>query len=398
LKRIVAVIGTRPEAIKMAPVVAAIERSGRYELSTVNTGQHRELIGQVIDLFGMRISRDLAVMTENQGLSCLLARLLERIDGALAGLKPDLVMAQGDTSTVLASVLVAFNRQVPFAHVEAGLRTGDLRSPFPEEANRVLVSRLAALHFAPTETAAENLRNEGISEDRIIVTGNTIIDALFMQLARQRSLDRRRSMESILKAQIGPDFGSRPFVLVTGHRRENFGRGFQEICDGLVELSKQYRDYLFIYPVHLNPNVRHVVQRRLGETENIRLIKPQPYAEFVALLAGCRLVLTDSGGVQEEAPCLGIPVLVMRDTTERPEGIAAGTAKLVGADKKSIVAEASRILSDETIYRAMAEAVNPYGDGKAAKRIVEAIDLFFGCEVAAPGDSIASPNGRMALK
>jgi UDP-N-acetylglucosamine 2-epimerase (non-hydrolysing) len=375
--RIAVFIGTRPEAVKMAPVIAALGKAAGLEPLVVNTGQHRELIDQVIELFGIHVDRDLAVMQPNQSLAPLLARLLERIDEVLADTRPDMVLAQGDTSTVLATALAAFFRQIPFGHVEAGLRTGNLRSPFPEEANRVLTTPLTTLHFAPTETAAANLRREHIPEDRIFVTGNTVIDALFMERERQRDANVRKLLEHDLRERIGPDFGSRPFVLITGHRRENFGGGFEQICDALAALAARYSDHLFVYPVHLNPNVQSVVRRRLGEFSNIRLIEPQPYAEFVALMAGCRLTLTDSGGVQEEAPSLGKPVLVMRDTTERPEGVTAGTVKLVGADAAVIVRETTRLLDDAAAYQAMAEAVNPYGDGHAAPRIVAAIRRYF---------------------
>jgi UDP-N-acetylglucosamine 2-epimerase (non-hydrolysing) len=388
MRRIAIFIGTRPEAIKMAPVITALERSKRFDPVVVNAGQHRELIEQVIDLFAIEIDRDLAVMEPNQALAPLLARLLARIDAALSELRPDMVLAQGDTSTVLATALAAFYRHIPFGHVEAGLRTGNLRSPFPEEGNRVLTSPLAALHFAPTTVAAANLRREGIGDGQIFVTGNTVIDALFMELDRQREPDIRDSIAARLREQIGNDFGMRPFVLVTGHRRENFGAGFEEICDALATLAARFTDYLFVYPVHLNPNVQTVVGRRLGHIENIRLIEPQPYSEFVALMAGCRLALTDSGGVQEEAPSLGKPVLVMRDTTERPEGVAAGTAQLVGADANKIVAEASKLLTDEVVYRSMAEAVNPYGDGRAAQRILAAIEQYFAAAVGATGQVV----------
>lgn len=362
----------------MAPVVAGLERSDRFTPLVVNTGQHRELIEQVISLFGIRVDRDLAVMEPNQALAPLLARLLERIDVALVELRPDMVLAQGDTSTVLATALAAFYRRIPFGHVEAGLRTGNLRSPFPEEANRVLTTPLVALHFAPTEAAAENLRRERIDPACIFVTGNTVIDALFMERDRQRQPDVAHQLNTRLRQRIGPEFGERPFVLVTGHRRENFGAGFDQICEALANLATRFSDHLFVYPVHLNPNVKEVVGRRLGAIHNIRLIEPQPYAEFVALLSACRLALSDSGGVQEEAPSLGKPVLVMRDTTERPEGIAAGTARLVGANAATIVAETSRLLEDAAAYRAMSEAVNPYGDGQAASRILAAIERFFG--------------------
>src|SRR6478735_2395792 len=376
MRRIAVFIGTRPEAIKMAPVIAALKRSKVFEPVVVNTGQHRELIEQVIDLFEIEIDRDLAVMEPNQSLAPLLARLLTRIDIALSDLAPDMVLAQGDTSTVLATALAAFYRQIPFGHVEAGLRTGNLRSPFPEEGNRVLTSPLAALHFAPTKAAAENLRHEGIADTQIIITGNTVIDALFMELQRQRQSNVQSAITIRMCEQIGADFGERPFVLVTGHRRENFGSGFDQICDALATLAERHKDHLFVYPVHLNPNVQTVVNGRLGSIENIRLIEPQPYAEFVALLASCRLALTDSGGVQEEAPSLGKPVLVMRDTTERPEGIAAGTAKLTGPNADAIVSATTELLTDSAAYRAVATARNPYGDGHAAERIVARVGEY----------------------
>jgi UDP-N-acetylglucosamine 2-epimerase (non-hydrolysing) len=395
MRRIAVFIGTRPEAIKMAPVIAALKRSKSFEPVVVNTGQHRELIEQVIDLFEIEIDRDLAVMEPNQSLAPLLARLLTRIDTALSELRPDMILAQGDTSTVLATALTAFFRHIPFGHVEAGLRTGNLQSPFPEEGNRVLTSPLAALHFAPTKMAADNLRHEGIPDTQIIITGNTVIDALFMELDRQRQPEVQADLTARMRDRIGADFGERPFVLVTGHRRENFGAGFDQICDAVASLGTRFPNHVFVYPVHLNPNVQSVVGRRLGRIENVRLINPQPYSEFVALLAACRLALTDSGGVQEEAPSLGKPVLVMRDTTERPEGVVAGTAKLVGADSAAIVTEASRLLSDENAYRRMAEAVNPYGDGHASRRILAAIERYFnptqiaaGLEVRIDADSI----------
>jgi UDP-N-acetylglucosamine 2-epimerase (non-hydrolysing) len=374
--RIVVFMGTRPEAIKLAPVVAALKRDAGIKPIVINTGQHCELIRQVIELFGIQIEQDLAVMTENQGLTLLLARLLEQIDSTLVNLRPHMVLAQGDTSTVLAAALATFNRQIPFGHVEAGFRTGNMRSPFPEEANRVLVSRLTDLHFAPTKMAADNLTQEGISEQYIVVTGNTVVDALFMELKRQENNVIQQSIRQSLRNSVGTDFGSRPFVLVTAHRRENFGPGFEHICSAIHELAARFPHHLFIYPVHLNPNVQEVVRRRLGATENVRLIEPQPYGEFVSLLAGCQLVLTDSGGVQEEAPSLGKPVLLMRDTTERHEGIVTRTVKLVSTNKATIVEEASSLLSNANSYPSSV-VDNPYGDGKAAHRIVIAIQDFF---------------------
>ncbi|MEM6331633.1 MAG: UDP-N-acetylglucosamine 2-epimerase (non-hydrolyzing), partial [Planctomycetota bacterium] len=326
---------------------------------------------------GIRVDRDLAVMRPDQSLAGLTGRLVTAIDDVLTATEPDMVIVQGDTTTVLAGALAAFYRRAPIAHVEAGLRTGDLASPFPEEANRKLTTTLASLHFAPTGRARENLLAEGVDAAAVHVTGNTVIDALQMEVARQRDPAVRGTLTARLTQQAGADLTERRLVLVTGHRRENFGAGFEQICDALARLAATHRDTLFVYPVHLNPRVKDVVHTRLGEAENIRLIGPQPYSEFVALLGMSTLVLTDSGGVQEEAPSLGKPVLVMRDTTERPEGVDAGTVRLVGPVAEAIVAHTGRLLDDPAAYHAMAEAANPYGDGHASQRIVAALHGFF---------------------
>lgn len=375
-RRILILMGTRPEAIKMAPVVRAVGGCPRLEPIVVNTGQHRELIDQVIDLFGIEVHRDLAVMRPDQSLAELTARLVSALDEVLVHLEPDLVLVQGDTTTVLAGALASFYRRIPVGHVEAGLRTGNLASPFPEEANRKLTTTLAAMHYAPTEQSRANLLAEGVADEQIFVTGNTVIDALQLERQRQQGTSGD-ALRQKLTELIGNDFQQRPVVLVTGHRRENFGEGFEQICTALATLADRFADHLFVYPVHLNPNVQKIVGERLGNAKNIRLIPPQPYSEFVCLLDSCRLVLTDSGGVQEEAPSLGKPVLVMRDTTERPEGVDAGTVKLVGPVAKSIIASATELLSDQAAYQRMAEAVNPYGDGQASERIVDAIERFF---------------------
>jgi UDP-N-acetylglucosamine 2-epimerase (non-hydrolysing) len=286
------------------------------------------------------------------------------------------VLVQGDTTTVLAAALASFYRRIPIGHVEAGLRTGNLRSPFPEEANRRLTSPLVDLHFAPTETARQALLAERLPDDSILVTGNTVVDALFMELRRQEQSGVQAAMRLELDGLLGKDWSARPFVLVTGHRRENFGEGFEQICTALDELARGRPDMLIVYPVHLNPAVKEVVHARLAGRENIRLVPPQPYDKFVALAAACRLILTDSGGVQEEAPSLGKPVLVMRDTTERPEGVAAGAVKLVGALADRIVAESIHLLTDQAAYDQMARCVNPYGDGHAAPRIASRVWEF----------------------
>lgn len=373
MKRALVFIGTRPEAIKMAPVYHALREAPDFEPIVVSTGQHREMLRQVTELFEIEVSHDLDVMRPNQTLAGLTARLIEGVDGLLNELAPDVALVQGDTTTVLSAALCCFYRQIPLGHVEAGLRTYNLRAPFPEEANRVLAGRLVALHFAPTDFGKNNLLREGVDPKTVFVTGNTVIDALQMEVARQQRPGVREQIESLLVAQLGADFRDHPFVLITGHRRENFGGGFREICDALATLAERFRDHRFVYPVHLNPNVKGPVHERLDRFDNIRLIEPQPYSTFVALMNASRLLLTDSGGVQEEAPGLGKPVLVMRDTTERPEGVDAGTVKLVGANRERIVAEVSSLLTDEVAYDAMANAVNPYGDGKAAGRIVDAL-------------------------
>jgi UDP-N-acetylglucosamine 2-epimerase (non-hydrolysing) len=305
---------------------------------------------------------------------------MQGIDGWLERGHPDLALVQGDTTTVLVSALACFYRRIPIGHVEAGLRTGSILAPFPEELNRRLASQMVSLHFAPTRSAQAALLREGVPEETIEVTGNTVVDALFMELSRQKEPDIGASIETSLSAAIGLDWSARPYVLITGHRRENFGDGFEQICRAIRELALRYPKYRFIYPVHLNPNVQQPVRRLLSDVSNITLIPPQGYRNFVALMKRCTLVLTDSGGVQEEAPSLGKPVLVMRDTTERPEGVEAGTARLVGAGETSIVENAIRLLDDSSAYDSMATAVNPYGDGHAAERIVARIERYFGLQ------------------
>ncbi len=377
-KTVDVIMGTRPEAIKMAPVIAALKRHDRLRCRVVCTGQHREMFHQVADEFGFAVDVDLDTMVPNQTLAGLTARLMQKIDGWLEGGHPDLALVQGDTTTVLVSALACFYRRIPIGHVEAGLRTGSILAPFPEELNRRLASQMVALHFAPTQSAKGALLREGVRPESIEVTGNTVVDALFMELERQKEPNIRAAIESALVAAIAPDWATRPFVLITGHRRENFGDGFEEICRAIRTLALRYPNYRFIYPVHLNPNVQQPVKRLLNDISNISLIAPQGYRNFVALMSRCTLVLTDSGGVQEEAPSLGKPVLVMRETTERPEGVEAGTARLVGAQETSIVENVIRLLDDSSAYDAMANAVNPYGDGHAAQRILARIDRHFG--------------------
>ncbi len=371
-------MGTRPEAIKLAPVVAALRASGDFRCSVVATGQHKEMFWQVTETFGFQVDADLDVMRPDQTLAGLTARLMDGIDGWLGSAQPDLALVQGDTTTVLVAALACFYRRIPIGHVEAGLRTGNIWSPFPEEVNRKLATPLMALHFAPTETARTALLREGIPEAGIIVTGNTVIDALLSEVAAQRSQEQLRAgISRELGDLIGEDWDRVPFVLITGHRRENFGDGIAQICEAIASLAHRFPDHRFVYPVHLNPNVHLHVNRLLGGLVNVRLVPPQGYRNFVALLEHCRLVLTDSGGVQEEAPSLGKPVLVMRDTTERPEGVAAGTAILTGPRASEIAGHATRLLTDSEAYARMAKARNPYGDGHASGRILEFIRRYF---------------------
>ncbi len=380
MPRVAVIVGTRPEGIKMAAVCRALQEAPDMDPVLVSTGQHREMLSQVLDVFDLKADVELDLMRGNQSLAGLTARLFESLDAMLEKVTPDMVLVQGDTTSVMCGAIASFYRRTPVGHVEAGLRTGDLQAPFPEEANRVLASRVTSLHFAPTEGARDNLLSEHVPEDRIHVTGNTVIDSLFLEVERQKN---DRALKSTIEARLGemlpPEVigGGSPYVLITGHRRENFGDGFESICTALLNLARRFPDHQFIYPVHLNPNVLNIVHERLSDQANIHLLPPVDYRLFVALMSGSRLLLTDSGGVQEEAPSLGKPVLVMRDTTERPEGIEAGTVKLVGTDADLIECEVARLLENDSEYQAMAHLENPYGDGKAANRIVEGIRGWF---------------------
>jgi UDP-N-acetylglucosamine 2-epimerase (non-hydrolysing) len=362
--RALLIFGTRPEAVKMAPLVHECRRQDdRIEAIVCVTGQHREMLDQVTEHFGIEVDRDLALMTPNQTLAEVTARCLTGLDAALADYRPDCVVAQGDTTTVMAASLAAFYRRVPLVHVEAGLRTGNLQSPWPEELNRRIASLTTALHCAPTQQAAENLRQEGVPAAAIHVTGNTVIDALLWTVARQRE---RGSPWRAKYAELG----DRRMVLITGHRRENFGDGMEQICSAIRILARRFPDVAFLYPVHLNPNVREPVGRLLAGEANVRLCEPAPYPEFVWLMDRSTLILTDSGGVQEEAPSLRKPVVVMRETTERPEAVEAGGVELVGTDVFRIVDRSSRLLTDKAAYSLHQIDRSPYGDGRAAERIV----------------------------
>ena len=366
--KISVIFGTRPEAIKLAPVILTLKREPSITCHVCVTGQHRQMLDQVLAVFGIIPDADLNLMIPNQTLAGLTARAIDAIDRYLQVEKPDLVMVQGDTTTVFCAALAAFYHRIPVAHVEAGLRTGNMSSPWPEEANRVLTTRLTALHFAPTKDARQHLLREGVADQNIFVTGNTVIDALFIALEKVHA---RPPAIPGLPAEVLAD--GCPMVLITGHRRENFGGGFENICQAIAELARRFPATHFVYPVHLNPNVREPVQRVLrsgGLHHNVHLLEPLSYLPFVAMMERATLILTDSGGVQEEAPSLGKPVLVMRDTTERPEAVTAGTVKLVGTDFETIVSQVSRLLTDQSEYLQMSRAHNPYGDGQAGSRIV----------------------------
>lgn len=360
-KRILIAVGTRPEAVKMAPVIHALREQPWADVRVLATAQHRQMLDQVLAFFGIVPDRDLDMMRQNQTLSDLTARMMVAMDPVLAEEAPDLVLAQGDTTSVFVTALASYYRNIPFGHVEAGLRTGNVHNPFPEEMNRVLVSRMASLHFAPTDGAAANLHKEGIA-DGVHVTGNTVIDALLWTAER-------------VTADPFPATTGKKRVLVTAHRRENFGAPFESVCAALRDIADR-GDVQMLYPVHPNPNVRDVAHRVLGEHRAIQLVDPLDYPQMVAAMRACDLILTDSGGVQEEAPSLGKPVLVLRTTTERPEGVTAGAAKLVGTDQSTIVRAASELLDNPASYSAMAQVQNPYGDGRAAHRIAELCGAF----------------------
>lgn len=354
----------------MAPLVKALAQDADFESRLCVTAQHREMLDQVLRLFELQPDYDLNIMRPEQGLTEITCRILQGLKTVLTDFKPDVVLVHGDTTTTLAASLAAFYHRVPVGHIEAGLRTGDLYSPWPEEANRTLTGHLATFHFTPTETSRLNLLRENLPDSRIFVTGNTVIDALLW--VRDRVLDNAGLNARLAAGYPFLDAGKK-LVLVTGHRRESFGGGFERICSALAQIARQHPQVQIVYPVHLNPNVSEPVTRILSGIENIVLIEPQEYLPFVWLMNRAWLILTDSGGIQEEAPSLGKPVLVMRDTTERPEAVDAGTVKLVGTDVNKIVAEVSRLLNDEAAWQAMSHAHNPYGDGQACGRILQAL-------------------------
>ncbi|WP_219118406.1 non-hydrolyzing UDP-N-acetylglucosamine 2-epimerase [Janthinobacterium sp. UMAB-56] len=362
--KIICAVGTRPEAIKMAPVILALKQQPWADVRVLATAQHRGLLDQVLTFFGIEPDIDLNIMRPNQALTTLTARLLLELDEVLLAEKPDVLLAQGDTTTVMTAALACFYHHIPFGHVEAGLRTWDMQNPFPEEANRVIAGRLARWHFAPTEGSRQNLLREGAPDSDIIVTGNTVIDALLMTADRELELG----------IELDP---AKRLVLITSHRRENFGAPFRNICRAVQTLAERNPDVQFLYPVHPNPNVKDVAYEILDASSNIHLCEPLDYAPFVAAMKRSYLIISDSGGVQEEAPALGKPVLVLRDETERPEAVEQGVVKLVGPNYERIVHEAQRLLDDESAYLEMARGISPYGDGHGAERIVEVLREHF---------------------
>ena len=376
--KVLTVFGTRPEAIKMAPLVLALADADDIDAKVCVTGQHREMLDQVLTLFAIAPDFDLDIMQTQQSLDDVVTRIISRLTPVLKMSAPDLILVHGDTATTFAASLAAYYLQIPVGHVEAGLRTGDLYSPWPEEGNRKLTAAIAALHFAPTYFAKQNLLKEGIVNN-IEVTGNTVIDALLMIKTR---IAQDASLATMLASQLPALASEQRVILVTGHRRESFGDGFERICNALVEIAELHPDAKIIYPVHFNPNVQEPVNRLLNDVSNIQLIDPLDYLPFVYLMSRADIILTDSGGIQEEAPSLGKPVLVMRDTTERPEALQAGTVRLVGTDTAKIVVAVSRLLNDKEEYARMSQAHNPYGDGHACARIISKIEQHFALPVS----------------
>lgn len=368
--KVLSVFGTRPEAIKMAPLVNQLKQDAAFDSRVCVTGQHREMLDQVLKLFEIKPEYDLAIMKPGQDLYDVTTSILLNIKPVLREFQPDIVLVHGDTSTTFAAALACYYEKIAVGHVEAGLRTGNIYSPWPEEANRKLTGALTRLHFAPTQTSADNLLAERVAPEHIAITGNTVIDALLQVVAK---IEGNAELNQQFAAQFPFVQPERRMILVTGHRRESFGGGFEQICAALAEIAKSFPDCDIVYPVHLNPNVKEPVYRLLSGVSNVHLIPPQDYLPFVYLMNRSYLVLTDSGGIQEEAPSLGKPVLVMRDTTERPEAVAAGTVKLVGTDKAKIVSEVTKLLTDSSYYESMSFAHNPYGDGNACSRILASL-------------------------
>lgn len=375
-KKVLSVFGTRPEAIKMAPVVLGLQNHPNFDSLICVTAQHREMLDQVLNIFSLKPDYDLNLMKPNQDLFDVTSNVLLSMRGVIRDVDPDLVLVHGDTTTSFATALAAFYEDVDVGHVEAGLRTGDMSAPYPEEANRVLTGKIAKFHFAPTEKAKDNLLRENIDSNKVIVTGNTVIDALLMvrdKIVNYPETYWAEKINNILLERILDN--SRKLILITGHRRENFGVGFINLCTAIKNLAESHSNWDFLYPVHLNPNVEKPVKEILGEISNVYLITPTDYETFVWLMERSDLILTDSGGIQEEGPTLGKPVLVMRDVTERPEAVEAGTVKLVGTEVDKIYYSVESVLGDDSIYKAMTRADNPYGDGNAVSQILDYLIL-----------------------
>ncbi|MDA7801165.1 UDP-N-acetylglucosamine 2-epimerase (non-hydrolyzing) [Candidatus Pelagibacter sp.] len=377
-KKIMLVFGTRPEAIKMAPLVHALKAEpNQFELKICVTSQHREMLDQVLNIFNIKPDIDLNLMKKDQNLSNLTSLILNEMQKIFTKYQPDIVLVHGDTTTTLATSIAAFYASIPVGHIEAGLRTYDLKAPFPEEFNRQIIGKITKWHFAPTDLSQKNLLSEGVSKSSIIVTGNTVIDTLYWILNRiDKDEDHKKDIKNILNTHLSFNWQNENFVLVTAHRRENFGDGFFKICSAIKKLALKYPKIYFVYPVHLNPNVSKPVNEILKGFDNIYLIKPLEYEPFVYLLKHSYLVLTDSGGIQEEAPSVGKPVLVMRESTERPEAVDAGTVEIVGSNQQRIIEGVSRLLNDKKHYQMMSRAHNPYGDGLACKRIVDFLRMI----------------------
>lgn len=371
MKKVLLVFGTRPEAIKMAPLVKEFEKQKNIEIKVCVTAQHREMLDQVLSVFEIEPDYDLNIMRKGQDLFDITSNVLQSIKNVLSDFTPDMVLVHGDTTTTFAASLAAFYKKIKVGHVEAGLRTYNMYSPWPEEANRQVTSVLADYHFAPTAISKKNLIEEGKNSKNIIVTGNTVIDALFWTLGKiKNNKELKKRIVEEINSQYKID-ETRKIILVTGHRRENFGQGFVNICKSIKTLAVKNPDIDIVYPVHLNPNVQNPVNQILSDTPNVHLVKPLGYESFIYLMSQSQIIVTDSGGVQEEAPSLGKPVLVMRETTERPEAVEAGTVKMVGTDPEKIISQAQKLIEDKEVYSQMAQAHNPYGDGKACQRIVE---------------------------
>ena len=371
MKKIAFLFGTRPEAIKLSPLIKVFKDSNKFDVQICSTGQHKEMLAKILPLFGLKIDIDLELMTHGQSLASFTSLAVKEIHEYLESIKPDYIVVQGDTSTVFAASLAAFYLKIKVIHIEAGLRTLDKYSPFPEEMNRVLTSKIADFHFAPTSLARENLIKEGIDSSKIFTTGNTGIDSLISISKNLTSFDTPSIIKDLEK---NDSFIKGKVVLVTGHRRENFGQGFKNICESIKISARNHPDYLFIYPVHLNPNVTDVVYKELNDEQNILLIPPADYLTFIFLMTNSHIILTDSGGVQEEAPSLNKPIIVMRESTERPEGVDAGCSILVGTDIKKITSSISHLINNPNDYKRMSSVLNPYGDGTASQKIFNTID------------------------